>query len=137
MTCYCKRQYLFLLILLTILIAGTVGAFLIWNWAVGATVVVTVYATTIVGMSVYHLMRSTSDDKQISLSRVSEDTEMAALVVSNGDTTAMNQFCRALGTTEQNAWTKLLPESKDVIPMTEAEKNDALAKYNRRLVATM
>ena len=32
---------------------------------------------------------------------------------------------------------ELLTESENVTPMTEAEKNVALAKYNRRLVTTM
>src|SRR3569832_2024040 len=131
MTYAYKRQYLFLLILLTVLIAGTVSAFLIWNWAVAATVVVTVYAITIVGMAIYYLMRSTSNDKSIFLPTVAQDIEMAALLVTNRDTTidtmAMNQFYQALVTTEQDA----LSESKNVTPMTDAEKNAALAEYSR------
>jgi hypothetical protein len=51
--------------------------------------------------------------------------------------TAINQFYRALVITGQDALAELLTESKNVTPMTEAEKSAALAKYSSRLVAIM
>jgi hypothetical protein len=49
---------------------------------------------------------------------------------------AINQFYGALVITGQDALAELLTESNNVTPMTEAEKNAALAMYNR-LVAIM
>jgi hypothetical protein len=49
--------------------------------------------------------------------------------------TAMNQFYRALVITGQDALAELLTKSKNVTPMTEAEKNAAVSKYCRLVVA--
>jgi hypothetical protein len=48
--------------------------------------------------------------------------------------TAMNEFYRALVITGQDALVELLKESKNVTPMTEAEKNAALTKHSRLIV---
>ena len=48
----------------------------------------------------------------------------------------MNQFYRVLVITRQDALAELLTESKNVTPMTEAEKSAVLAKYDR-LVTTI